>query len=239
MVTGMMARVERAAAVGLGILVVAWGGGSLPIAWADVVRLKNGNRLEGDVNRLEDGRVEVSMPGVGSLIFPESEIESIEASDSDFGGVERVDSGDTPTSAKRPRPDDVADRRDEHAEQARTLLWQAQRSEPSIRPTLGSEELAQPYLAHAIELYGEAESEAQRALELDRHYESDEADTRDMKKLIQDARRAVSRIRARMNQYESKAAAKTKEEEDLREREKTGFKIDDLGTTKPAPFSPY
>lgn len=47
-------------------------------AWADTIRLKNGNTLRGTVTGPKDGQVTIDMPGAGLLTFSQDEVAAIE-----------------------------------------------------------------------------------------------------------------------------------------------------------------
>jgi hypothetical protein len=204
-------------------------------AAAELLKLKNGNRIEGEVQYVTASEVAVDIPGMGVVTFTRDEVASIEPSAEKHyeAAVEREqaldrDAGAPRASAKKALTDDAAYRLNESADNARTLLRKAERTEPSEG---ANEEGAQKGLARALKLYEDAQSEAQEALELDRHYDAPDSDVREMKSLISDAREGIARVRRRMADYEQHAAAKARDEDEARTRERDGFTIPELGTT--------
>ena len=63
---------------GLGLMVVFWALTMASPAFAETVRLKNGNTLVGEVLSQDDNQLEIDLPGVGSLTVPMSDVAGVD-----------------------------------------------------------------------------------------------------------------------------------------------------------------
>jgi len=214
-----------------GLLALAAGGLLSSVSDAEVVRLKNGNRLDGEVVSMTDAEIVIDIPGTGTLTFSRDEVASVEES-----GEKRYEYAepDAPKAgaSKKDRTDEAAFTRRAHAEDAENFFYKAAKWEPAPSSDESSD-YAINALKRSRDLYERAMRAAQKALELDRFYEASQEEALAMKRLVQDARSRIAALSERLREAEQRAEANAK----AKEEERRGFAIGELGDQgSPKPF---
>jgi len=84
------------------VLIMFFGLMAPRMGFGDLIRFTNGSEIEGKATDLEDGRVEIFIPGTGSIIVQKDEVESIVASElvTDAAPAEESQAGDERVQAE-------------------------------------------------------------------------------------------------------------------------------------------